>query len=69
LKELRVAVKDVNDELPTFSESVYSEVISMSEKPGHPILHVSSCKGASEADLRYLCRRAKTAFSLVFLRR
>ena len=41
LKELKVLVKDVNDELPSFSESIYSEVVSMTEKPGRAILNVS----------------------------
>ena len=35
-------VEDVNDELPSFSESIYSEVVSMTEKPGRTLLNVSS---------------------------
>ena len=44
LKELKIVVKDINDELPSFSESIYSEVVSMTEKPGHTLLNVSSNK-------------------------
>ena len=53
LKELKIVVKDINDELPSFSESIYSEVVSMTEKPGHTLLNVSSNKCTAVLCLTY----------------